>query len=57
MYQNEWSLKLTQARPIHHSSDMWVSFPKTTPQTTDTGTEITLRYAVGKAQGALDHLN
>ncbi|KAG9227430.1 hypothetical protein PTI98_010955 [Pleurotus ostreatus] len=33
------------------SSDMWVSFPKTTPQTTDTGTEITLRYAVGKAQG------
>ncbi|KAJ8518401.1 hypothetical protein ONZ45_g4523 [Pleurotus djamor] len=33
------------------SSDMWVSFPKEIPQTTDTGKQITLRYAIGKAEG------
>ncbi|CAA7262971.1 unnamed protein product [Cyclocybe aegerita] len=33
------------------SSDLWVHFPKEVPTMTDTGTEVSLSYAVGKATG------
>jgi len=33
------------------SSDLWVNFPGTAPQTTDLGKSITLNYAIGAASG------
>lgn len=33
------------------SSDLWVNFPTTTPQTEDLGKGVTLNYAVGAASG------
>lgn len=34
------------------SSDLWAAFPKDQPNSQDTGTAVTLAYAVGKAAGS-----
>lgn len=47
-----WTKSQRRISDAFISSDLWAAFPKDQPVSKDTGTGVTLAYAVGKASGS-----